>query len=45
MGYDDSLKTWREKETIKGDRGEPAKDPLTVKSVFYLEHQDGELVN
>jgi len=33
------------KKTIKGDRGEPAKDPPTVKSIFSLEHKDGESVN
>ena len=38
--------TWRErKKTIKGDRGELAKDPLTVKSIFSLEHKDSEFVN
>ena len=26
--------------TIKGDQGESAKDPPTVKSVFSLEHKD-----
>ena len=27
--------------TIKGDQGESAKDPPTVKLVFSLEHKDG----
>ena len=29
--------------TIKGDRCEPAKDPLMIKSVFFLKHKDGKL--
>ena len=37
--------TWREKETVKGDWCEPAKDPQTIKLVFSLEHKGGELVN
>ena len=45
LGYGDGLMTWREKETIKGDRYESAKDPPTIKSVFSLEHKDGGFVN
>ena len=41
QGYGDGLMTWREKETVKGDRYEPAKNPPMVKSVFSLEHKDG----
>ena len=44
-GYNNGLMTRREKKTVKGDRGEPAKDHLMVKSIFSLEHKDGELVN
>ena len=44
-GYGDGLTTWRKKKTIKGDRCELANDPLTVKSVFFLEYKDGELMN
>ena len=35
----------REKEIVKGDWCEPAKDPPMVKSVFSLKHKDDELVN
>ena len=45
-GYADDLKKWRErKRTVKGDRGELAKEPSKVKSVFSLEHKDNEYVN
>ena len=33
------------KETVKSDWCELAKNPLMVKSVFSLEHKDGELVS
>ena len=39
----DDLK--RKKETIKGDWGEPAKDPLTVKLDFSLELKYSEWMN
>jgi len=39
----DDLK--RKKVTIKGDWDELAKDPLTVKSVFSLEHKGSEWMN
>ena len=32
----------RKKETNKGNQGEPAKDPLTVKSIFSLRLQNSE---
>jgi len=35
----------RKKETIKGDRGKPAKDPPTVKSNFSLGLKYGEWMN
>ena len=45
-GYANDLMTWRErKRTVRGDQGEPAKDPSTVKSDFSLEHKDNEYVN
>ena len=37
--------TWRETKPVKGDRVELAKDRLTVKLIFSLEHKDGESVN
>ena len=41
LGYGDGLMTWKEKETVKGDRYELANGPLTIKSIFSLEHKDG----
>ena len=41
----DSLMTWREKKTVKGDRSELVKDLPIVKSIFSLEHKDGESMN
>ena len=35
----------RKKVTIEGDQGEPAKDSLTIKLVFSLEHRSGECMN
>ena len=35
----------RKGKTVKGDRCELAKDSLTVKSVFSLEHKDDEMPN
>ena len=35
----------REKETIEGDRGKPAKDSLTVKLVVSLELKYNEWMN
>ena len=32
----------KKKRIIKGDWCDPAKDPLTVKSVFSLGHKDGK---
>ena len=32
----------KKERTIKGDRCDSTKDPLTVKSVFSLEHKDGK---
>ena len=34
--------TEKKERTIKGDRCDPAKNPPTVKSVFFLEHKDGK---
>ena len=46
MGYNDSLMTWEERERLsKVTGGEPAKDSLTIKSIFSLEHKDSEYVN
>ena len=39
----DDLK--KKKEIVKGDLGEPAKDPPMVMSVFSLEHKGSEWVN
>ena len=35
----------RKRKTIKGDRCKPAKDPLTIKSIFSLEHKYGDFMN
>ena len=35
----------RNEKTVKDDRCEPAKNPPTVKLVFFLEHKNGGLVN
>ena len=35
----------RNEKTIKDDQCEPVKNPPTVKSVFFLEHKNGGLVN
>ena len=32
----------KKERTIKGDRCDPAKDPLMIKSVFSLGHKDGK---
>ena len=32
----------KKERTIKGDRCDPTKNPLTVKSVFSLGHKDGK---
>ena len=32
----------KKERTIKGDRCDPAKDPLMIKSVFFLGHKDGK---
>ena len=32
----------KKERTVKGDRCDLAKDPLTIKSVFSLEHKDGK---
>ena len=37
--------TEKKERIIKGDRCDPAKDPLTVKSVFSLGRNDGKIVN
>ena len=42
LSYGNGLITWRERKTVKGYRGELAKDPTTVKLVFSLEHKDSE---
>ena len=39
----DDLK--RKKEVFEGDRGEPANDPLMVKSVFFLKYEYREWMN
>ena len=33
----------RKEKTVKGDRCNLTKDPLMVRSVFFLEHRDGKL--
>ena len=35
----------KKERTIKSDQCNSAKDPLTVKSVFSLEHKEGRIVN
>ena len=35
----------KKERTVKGDQRNLAKDPLTVKSVFSLEHKEGKIVN
>ena len=35
----------KKERTIKGDRYNLAKDLLTIKSIFSLEHKDGKIVN
>ena len=37
------LRPERKEKIVKGDRCNPAKDPLMVKSVFSLEYEDGKL--
>ena len=32
----------KKERNIKGDRCDPAKDPLTVKSIFFLGHKNGK---
>ena len=32
----------KKERTIKGDRCDPAKDPLMIKSIFSLGHKDGK---
>ena len=32
----------KKERTVKGDRCDPAKDPLMIKSVFSLGHKDGK---
>ena len=45
-GYGDGFLVLKRKErTIKGDRCNPAKDPLTIKSVFSLEHKEVKILN
>ena len=34
----------KKEKAIKGDRCNSAKDLLTVKSVFFLEHKEGKIV-
>ena len=34
----------KKERTVKGDRCNPAKDLLTVKSVFFLKHKEGKIV-
>ena len=34
----------KKERTVKGDRCNPAKDLLTIKSVFFLEHKEGKIV-
>ena len=35
----------KKERTIKGDQCNPAKDPLTVKSVFSLKHKEEKIMN
>ena len=34
----------KKERTVKDDRCNPAKDLLTVKSVFFLKHKEGKIV-
>ena len=34
----------KKERTVKGDQCNPAKDLLTVKSVFFLKHKEGKIV-
>ena len=44
LSFNDNWITYKKKkETIKDDQGKPAKNPLTVKSMFSL--YDSSLVN
>ena len=45
LSSDDGLMTWRGKNIVKSDQGKLAKDLPIVKSIFSLEHKDGESVN
>ena len=45
-GYGDGFLVLKRKErTVKGDRCNPTKDPLTIKSVFSLEHKERKILN
>ena len=35
----------KKERTVKGDQCNPAKDPLTIKLVFSLEHKGEKIVN
>ena len=32
----------KKESTVKGDQYDPAKDPPTVKSIFFLRHKEGK---
>ena len=45
-GYGDGFLVLKRKErTVKGDRCNPTKDPLTIKLVFSLEHKERKILN
>ena len=45
-GYGDGFLVLKRKErTVKGDRCNPTKNRLMVKSAFSLEHKEGKILN
>ena len=44
-GNDNGYSLEKKERNVKGDRGDPAKDPPTVESVFSLGHKDRKIVD